>query len=238
MYLTGQAFRRPGNSCIPGADYRGIRAANRFNFPLRLFNLTMRCAALRVAPRMSSTPWPLGRWQPADVIVGLIEVPPQSKDARFPLQPATAELMVCRLAAGASRIRTISTAQNPRRLRGVGSRSWCLSVAGVGSGTTRLPLETLIASRGTDGSNPLPSRGESLRTFRPGTAGDRRRVLGLRCLRVNTGHDSLSAALFSVMNIWTDVFGSPKALPRIQAGISGSRRILPSSRTQDSSRAQ
>ena len=54
----------------------------------------------------------------------------------------------------------------------------------------------------------------------------------------NTGHDSLSAALFSVMNIWTDVFGSPKALLRIQAGIPGNRRILPSSRAQDSSRSQ
>jgi hypothetical protein len=50
-----------------------------------------------------------------------------------------------RLHGGASRIRTISTAQGPRHLHGVGSRSCCLSVGGESSG-----VETFECPPGTD----------------------------------------------------------------------------------------
>jgi hypothetical protein len=62
-----------------------------------------------------------------------------------------------RLAAGGNKIRTTGPAQGAGRRHRVGSRSRRFSVGGG----EMSPLETLVVSRGTDGSNPAPSSRES-----------------------------------------------------------------------------
>ena len=56
-----------------------------------------------------------------------------------------------RLAAAGSRIRTIGPAEDPRRRRDIGSRRAAFSVAASRADTSP-SLETLVVSRGTDGS--------------------------------------------------------------------------------------
>src|SRR5260370_38626014 len=55
------------------------------------------------------------------------------------------------LAAGGSRIRTIGPAEDRRRRRDIGSRRAAFSVAASRADTSP-SLETLVVSRGTDGS--------------------------------------------------------------------------------------
>jgi hypothetical protein len=65
-----------------------------------------------------------------------------------------------RLSAGGRWIRIISTAENRRHLHGAASRSCCLRWRDI-KRPDMTPSRTLVVSRGTDGSNPLSSSGES-----------------------------------------------------------------------------
>src|SRR6266446_9949604 len=66
---------------------------------------------------------------------------------------------VRRLAAGGNKIRTIGSAGEGPDASCVGSLS--LRLFGL-AGTNQRRLERLVVSRGTDGSNPVPSSGESI----------------------------------------------------------------------------
>jgi hypothetical protein len=67
-----------------------------------------------------------------------------------------------------------AVARHLRRFRGVGSRSAAYSVGGRSSRADMPPLETLVVSRGTDGSNPLPSSRQSVSHWKSRAAVEKR----------------------------------------------------------------
>src|SRR6202011_2926634 len=94
--------------------------------------------------------------------------------------------------AGGSRIRTIGPAEDPRRRRDIGSRRAAFSVAASRADTSP-SLETLVVSRGTDGSIRLV---RAVRQTNSGGCG----VGGVRCghraapRAANRSYEKLTAA--------------------------------------------